>query len=155
MTHTNNETPVVEQPATKPDDNRALDPLEFLSTFPNAPTKENIAIYKNSSPGHRIKLFTSSDMKRVYIMRGITAFELQKLQEGILSTVKESNYENELQIAVACKCCIWTSTTSTTKLNEMDIKGSGAGLAVNLYHIVSELSDYVAPSQLDRFTADL
>ena len=49
---------------------------------------EAIQKIKKEAPGGVIRLFTSEDMKRAYIMRGIRSWEVKRIQERIFHTNK-------------------------------------------------------------------
>jgi hypothetical protein len=148
------ETPEVQEETTAVEE-QPQTPYEFLSSFKSAPTEARLDDIKSSVPGGRIKLFTSSDGKRAYILRGISAFELQKLQDGMLTTVKPDNYLAALKLELASKCCVWTSTTQTGLISNIELKQAGAGLTDTLHEIISELSDYMDAPQIRQFSVDL
>jgi hypothetical protein len=130
-------------------------PMDFLSKIKNAPTEARIEEIKRSAPGGRLKLFTSSDGKRVYVLRAISAFELQQLEDGMLKTVAPEKYVTILKTELAAKCCVWTNTTANGALTSIELKQAGAGLVNTLHEIISELSDYMDSPQIRQFSADL
>ena len=133
-----------------------LSPFDFLKQFSGAPSQEKINSFKQQAPGGRIKLITSSDGKRVYILRAISAFELQNLQESpIFKTVAPEKYALTLKTELAAKCILWTNATPTGKMDNMELKTSGAGLVDTLHEVISELSDYMEAPQIARYSADL
>jgi hypothetical protein len=131
-----------------------IDHHTFLAQFPGAPTSETIAAWKQQVPGGRVRLKTSSDYKRVYIMRAIGSTELAQLQARIPQATPEIMAQ-ALELAVACQCCLWTSATPDGKLTEMVLRASGSGLPVTLHEVVSVLSDYESPETIERLSADL
>ena len=133
-----------------------LSPSEFLKTFKGAPSEARIEEMKKNSPGGRIKLITSSDGKRVYILRAISAFELQQLQDGsLLKTTAPEKYASLLKRELAAKCILWTNATPTGNLSTVELLNSGAGLVDTLHEVISELSDYMEGPQIQRYSADL
>jgi len=58
------------------------DPYEFLATLPEAPTRQMVDSWKAQAPNHRIRIF-APDGKRVFIVRAIGGYELQKLQAAL------------------------------------------------------------------------
>jgi hypothetical protein len=132
-----------------------LTPVQFLGQFPDAPTQDQIDSLKQQAPGGRIRLFHSSDAKRVYLMRGVTGVELAGLQAKIPQNTDPDKIPGLVQILVAAHCCVWTSATQDHKLNEQVLRGGTAGLPETLHEIVCQLSDYMAPVDIQRFSADL
>ena len=61
-----------------------ITPFEFLQQFADAPSQEQIDSLKSQAPGRRLRLFHSTDAKRVYIMRGIGGAELAQLCDSCL-----------------------------------------------------------------------
>ena len=61
----------------------------------------------------------------------------------------------EVQILLAIRCCVWTSSTIDHKLSDLALKGAGAGLPQTLQEIIYQLSDYMDPMDINRFSADL
>jgi hypothetical protein len=142
------------KPAETPEDGPQT-PQDFLSKFKGAPDEDLIAKIKSSSPGGRLRMITSTDGQRVYILRAISAFELQQLQDGILKTVLPEKYPTALKTALAVKCVVWTSATPTGVLTDLELKSAGAGLVDTLHEVISELSDYMEAPQIRQFSADL
>ena len=132
-----------------------VSPLEFLQTFTGAPTIETINDWKTQVPGARLKIFTSSDAKRIYVLRGVNALELAQLQASLPANLPQEKLFAELQIQLAAKCTLWTNDTKDGKLSPEGIKASGAGLAQTLHEIIFQLSDFMDPETIDRLTADL
>lgn len=143
-----------------PEQQGPIDPFVFLQQFPEAPSKEQIAAWKQQTPGNRVRMFTSIDSKRVYIMRGISAVELGKVQAEVVNlpgaqTFAPEKLHQEIQIAVVARCCVWTSATTDHKLTDQALRASGSGLAPTLHEVVAELSDYMPPEIIDRLSCDL
>jgi hypothetical protein len=132
-----------------------LTPVQFLAQFPDAPTQDQIDSLKQQAPGGRIRLFHSSDAKRVYLMRGVTGVELAGLQAKIPQNTDPEKIPGLVQALVAAHCCVWTSATPDHKLNDQVLRGGTAGLPETLHEIVCQLSDYMAPVDIQRFSADL
>lgn len=131
-------------------------PYDFLKDFKGAPTQQKINEMKSQAPGGRIKLVTSSDGKRVYLLRAVSAFELQKLQDTIMSRgMTDAKYPTVLKAELAAKCIVWTNATPTGTMSVIDLNQSGAGLVDTLHEVISELSDYMESPQIARFSADL
>ena len=146
----------MEEVQSTPETSTELSPYDFLKQFKNAPTQEKIAQMKAQSPGNRIKLITSSDGKRVYILRAISAFELQKLQEAsLLKTMSPEKYAGALKTELAAKCILWTNATPTGTMSNIELVNSGAGLVDTLHEVISELSDYMESPAIQRYSADL
>ncbi len=127
-------------------------PMDFLASLPGAPTPAMIEGYKQQAPAGRIKLFTP-DGKRVFILRGISGFELSDIQKKIPQNA--SDVENEIKLAVCCKAVIWTNTTQTNLMDEMTLRAAPAGLPETIHQLVAQLSDFFDPIQLNSFAADL
>ncbi|TSA39524.1 hypothetical protein D4R30_00940 [archaeon] len=134
---------------------QARNPYEFIASFAGAPTKDQIELWKSQAPGGRIRMKASSDMKRVFIMRAIGGTELAQLQGRLPQNITPERLPQELQIAVACHCCLWTSVTPDGKLTDLVLRGSGSGLPLTLHEVVSVLSDYEDPETIERLSADL
>ena len=134
---------------------KGQNPYEFLASFPNAPTREQVESWKAQAPGGRIRMKASGDFKRVFIMRAIGGTELAQLQTRLPSNITQDRLPQELQIAVACHCCLWTSVTPDGKLTDLVLRGSGSGLPLTLHEVVSVLSDYEDPEMIERLSADL
>jgi hypothetical protein len=130
-------------------------PFEFLKQFKGAPDENKINEMKHSAPGNRLRMFTSSDGKKVYVLRGISAFELEQLQNGILKTILPEKYPAALKNSLAAKCVVWTNATPTGRISEVEFKSLGAGLVDTLHEVISELSDYMESPQIRQFSADL
>jgi hypothetical protein len=130
-------------------------PYDLLAErYPSAPNKSQIESYKTQVPGHRIRLFELPDGRRAVILRAIAPLELAGIQaEASKFDVAKQLFE--LQVAVASKCTIWCSFTSSGKLTDSDIRNSGAGLAVTLHAVVWDLSDYIDPAAIDTLSIDL
>lgn len=133
-----------------------LSPMAYLATIPGAPTEAQLTLIKAQAPGGRVRLFTSSDGKRVYIMRGFSGLELKAIQGRIPAGISPQNYPEELQKAIAVACCVWTNAGQDGKLTDAILHGSsGAGLAIALHEVAAMLSDYMSPEQIEQYSADL
>lgn len=134
----------------------AMSPADFLKQFKGAPDSDKIALFKENAPGHRIKLFTSPDGKRVYVLRGISAFELEQIQiSNGVQTAAPNKQSDKVQQFVLSKCVLWTNTTASGRVTDTDLIAAGAGLVTTLTHIVNELSDFLDEVQIMRLSADL
>ena len=119
---------------------------------------EAIQKIKKEAPGGVIRLFTSEDMKRAYIMRGIRSWEVKRIQERIFHTNKTITPEllaEQGAIKQTIQCCVWTNTTPNGTLTEEILKEAGAGLVPTLNHIISDLSDAMTPDRIDRLSVNL
>lgn len=131
-------------------------PLEVLASLSDdAPSQDVINGWKSQVPGNRVRVYFSTDMKRAYVMRPISALQLQRVQEQLPKANAPEEFAANLQRAVAAGCCLWTNQTANRKLTEIDLNGSGAGLSATLQEVVSQISDYADPVTIDRFSADL
>lgn len=125
---------------------------DFLATLPNAPTPAQISGYKQQAPGGRVKLFTP-DAKRAFIVRGISGYELSELAKNVPQNATDP--ELELKLAICAKATIWTNTTANNLLDPMTLKSMTAGLPDTLHQLISRLSDFFDPIQLNAFSGDL
>jgi hypothetical protein len=131
------------------------DPFTFLASFPNAPTRDQLELWKSQAPGGRIRLKTTSDFKRVFIMRAIGGTELAALQARLPQNITPERVPQEMQVAVSIHCCLWTNATPDGKLTDLVLRGSGAGLPLTLHEVVSVLSDFEDPEMIEHLSADL
>jgi hypothetical protein len=134
---------------------QAITPFEFLQGFEGAPSQDQIDSWKSQAPGARVRLFHSSDGKRIYIMRGIGASELAQLQASLPANIAPDRLPSVIQSAVAVRCNLWTNSTIDKKLSDLALQAAGAGLPGTLHEIVCQLSDYMDPESISRFSADL
>lgn len=145
----------VQEPKPEPAEaTGAVDPYEFLNKVPGAPSKSEIESWKNQTPNGRVKVFTP-DYKRIYILRGVSALELEAVQASIPQNTSPEKVDGLIQKAVIARACLWASSTNNHKLNEMDLSVGGAGLPVALFEVISQLSDFMGPNQIEKFSADL
>ena len=83
-----------------------ITPFEFLQTFPEAPSLEQIEQWKQQAPGARLRIWHSTDGKRVYVLRAIGGQELGQLQASLPPNIPPEKVQAEVQIlwrsAVAC-----------------------------------------------------
>ena len=132
-----------------------ITPFEFLQQFPEAPSVEQIEQWKQQAPGARLRIWHSSDGKRVYVLRAIGGQELGQLQASLPPNIPPEKVQAEVQILMAIRCCVWTSSTIDHNLSDLALKGAGAGLPQTLQEIIYQLSDYMDPMDINRFSADL
>ena len=132
-----------------------ITPFEFLQQFPEAPSLEQIEQWKQQAPGALLRIWHSSDGKRVYVLRAIGGQELAQLQASLPPNIPPEKVPGEVQILLAIRCCVWTSSTIDHKLSDLTLKGAGAGLPQTLQEIIYQLSDYMDPVDINRFSADL
>jgi hypothetical protein len=133
-----------------------VDPYTFLAEFKGAPTKAQIEQWKTSTCNGRVKLFTPDPSgKRVFILRGLSARELEAVQNDIPANTAQERLEGEMQRATAAKATLWTSLTPTGKIVGDDLRNTGAGLTSSLYELVFQLSDFLTPVMLDKLSTDL
>jgi hypothetical protein len=132
-----------------------ITPFDFLQTFPGAPDQATIESWKAQAPGRRVRLYHSTDAKRAYVLRGISALELAQVQTSLPANLTPEKVPGALQNVVAIRCTIWASETPDHKLSELVLQASGAGLAQTLHEIVCQLSDYADPVTIERCSADL
>jgi len=137
------------------------DPYVYLSTFPGAPTKDQVENLKAQAPNGTIRIFAPG--KRVYLVRGISGLELQSVQAqipdnlgaGLSPEAKAAKVEGEVALAVSAKCVVWTSTTNTGKLTAEQLRGGSAGLPSTLFNLITYMSDFLDPEALQIMSAEL
>jgi hypothetical protein len=89
------------------------------------------------------------------VLRAIGGQELGQLQASLPPNILPEKVQAEVQILLAIRCCVWTSSTIDHKLSDLALKGAGAGLPQTLQEIIYQLSDYMDPMDINRFSADL
>lgn len=129
-------------------------PYDFLKTIPGAPSEEKIKEWKAQTPNQRIRVF-SPDTKRVFLVRGISALELNNIQPKIPTNVSPEKAEQELYAMVASQCVVWTNANATQKLSLDDLRTGSAGLPSTLFQLIQYLSDFVEPEALNVLSAEL
>jgi hypothetical protein len=132
-----------------------ISPIQFLQRYPNAPDQGTIELWKQQAPGGRLRLWHSTDEKRVYILRAVGAAEMIQIQNSVPAGITPDKLPLVLQNAIACRCCVWTSATIDGHLTDLALQASGAGLGSTLQEIVYQLSDFCDPVTIDRCSADL
>lgn len=150
------ETPEVQPAAETASATTGLDPYQFLSAFPDAPTKAKIEAWKLSTCNGRVQVFSPDfSGKRAFILRGLSTREMEAAQGEVPSNTPADKLEGELQRATVAKAVLWTNVTKTSVLDTEALKMSGAGLTMSLYEIVCQLSDFLPPALIEKLSADL
>ena len=72
-----------------------ITPFEFLQQFPEAPSVEQIEQWKQQAPGARLRIWHSSDGKRVYVLRAIGGQELAQLQASLPPNIPPEKEKQE------------------------------------------------------------
>ncbi len=137
------------------------DPFEYLQTFPHAPTKATVEIWKQQAPNGVVRIFAAG--KRAYLVRGISGLELQSVQSqipdnlgaGLNPEARAAKVEGEVALLVSSKCVVWTSTTQDGKLTVEQLRGGSAGLPSTLFNLITYLSDFLDPEALQVMSAEL
>lgn len=131
-------------------------PIEHLATFPNAPSAARIEEWKSQVPGGRVALLVlPPDAKRVFVLRGLSGFEMLKLQKEIPENVQGQNVQLALENKAAAAAVLWTSITADGKVDDLTLQKGPAGLSQTLFMKVSELSCFMTPDQVDAFSGEL
>jgi hypothetical protein len=132
-----------------------LTPQEFLATLPGSPTPEQIETWKSQSPNGRVKVLTL-DGKTAFIIRGLNGLELSQIQKGIQQmATPTADPDLETQIACDVKATLWTNASPTGKLTDVILRTGPAGRPSTLFTVVTELSEFTNPQQVDAMSADL
>jgi hypothetical protein len=139
-----NPTAAVDQPQT---------PADFLSALPNAPSKVRIEEWKTSVPGNRVKLFVTSDGKQAFILRGLSGLEMSKINAK--AQPNADNPEYELALAACELAVLWTNTTRDGKIDDLALRKGPAGIPGSLFKLISELSGFYEPQELQVLSGDL
>lgn len=129
-------------------------PAEFLASLENGPKPNQIAQWKAESPNGRVRVF-SPDGKRAFILRSLNGMEFADLQAKVQKTSRPEQQEGEMNVALSVKACLWTNTTPTSKMTEVELKAASAGLPASLAAVVLELSDFFDPQTLAMTSGDL
>ena len=129
-------------------------PYEFLALFPGAPTPSDIEPYRKMVPGGRLRLLPMKDGKRLFLLRGFTALELQAVQADAAKAPPEKQGQIA-QTALVIRCTLWASTEVGGKLTEVGLQSAGAGLVSTLNFAITDLSDYNDPAVLEQLYVDL
>lgn len=138
-----------------------MDPMEYLQTFKNAPTKAQIESWKQQAPNGVIRILAIG--KRVYLVRGVSGLELQQLQAevpenlgaGLNPEARAAKIEGEVSLRVGARCVPWTSTTTDGKLTTEQLRVGSAGLPSTLFSMITYLSDFIDPQELQLISAEL
>lgn len=131
-----------------------MTPQEFLASLPGAPTPDQIAAWKAQAPNNRVEMFTP-DGKRAFILRGLTGLELTQIQKQIQAmATPTSDPDLEMQIASVIKAAVWTNV-GNGKLSDVQLRTGTAGLPSTLFSIVTRLSDFMDPQQINLLSAEL
>lgn len=144
--------PIETQKEEKQEEQKPKTPAQLLASIPGAPSAAQLDSWKAAVPNHRIRLFTP-DLKRVYIIRGLSGLEVSVIQKSIPQNTTERDID--FQLGACEKAVLWTNTTSSHTLSAMELKAGTAGLPASLFEIVSELSDYFPPEQIAMLSGDL
>lgn len=128
-------------------------PLDYLALFPGAPSAAQIEMLKAQVPGGRLRLLPMKDGKRIFLLRGFTAVELQMIQQTVAKAAPEKQLY-QMQVLLAIRCTQWTSISKSGELTELELNSSGAGLAATLHHAIMDLSDYNDPEVLEQLFVD-
>lgn len=132
-----------------------MTPQEFLASLAGAPTVDQITTWKAQAPNNRIEVFTP-DGKRAFILRGLTGLELTQIQKQIQAmATPTSDPDLEMQIASVVKANLWTNVGQNFKLNDVVLRTGSAGLPSSLFAIVTRLSDFMDPQQINLLSAEL
>jgi hypothetical protein len=149
-------TPATEAPA--PDEEAkspaSMTPQEFLASLAGAPTADQIAAWKAQAPNNRIEVFTP-DGKRAFIERGLTGLELTQIQKQVQQIQGSSDPDLEMQIASVVRATLWTNVGQGNKLTDVVLRTGSAGLPSTLFAIVTRLSDFMDPQQINLLSAEL
>ena len=141
---------VLEPKAPKPQAPQT--PQQLLASIQGAPAPAQIDAWKAEVPNHRIRLF-APDLKRVYVIRGISGLEVAQIQKSIPMNSEERDIDFQL---IACeKAVLWTNASYTHKLTAAELKAGTAGLPGSIFEIVSDLSDYFPPDRIALMSGDL
>ena len=135
-----------------------LSPGQFLATFsPDAPDNAALVSFKEQVPGGRIKIQQLPDLKRVYVMRGLSGDELSKIEQMIpgINNLPPEKAQQALQYAIASRCTLWTNRTPDRKETEASLRAAGSGLAQTLNVTINDLSDYHSPDILQQLSIEI
>lgn len=138
-----------------------MDPYEYLATFPTAPSKATVEVYKAQAPNGTVRIFALG--KRVYLVRGISGLELQQVQAqipsnlgaGLSPELAAAKSEAEVALHVSSKCVCWTSASQDGKLTVEQLRFGSAGLPSTLFNLITYLSDFIDPEALQLMSAEL
>jgi hypothetical protein len=139
---------------TPADRTEGIDPYTILAQLPNAPTKEQVESIKLQAPNGRVR-FYCPDGRRAYLLRGLNGLEWERIQKNILPNLEEDKKQEEFVQQVDLLGCFYASTSKTGRFVAEELKTSGAGLPATLFTIVSALSDFQDPVQIEALSADL
>jgi hypothetical protein len=129
-------------------------PLEHLAGIAGAPSADRINEWKEIVPGGRVSLFAlPPDGKIVFVVRGLSGFEMLQIQKSIPQNA--DNPQIELEIAAVAKAILWTNLTPTGAVDDLVLKKGPAGLGQTLFMKVSELSCFLNPEAVEALSGDL
>jgi hypothetical protein len=149
------ETPTPQPEVTTSPDKGPVDPLQFL-TNAGGPSKAQVDAWKAQTCNGRVKLFTpDGTLNRVFILRGLSARELEAVRGELPVNVSPERAPLEMQRLVVIRGTLWTNINKTNKLDTEALTASGAGLIESLYALISDLSDFLDPVMLEKLSADL
>jgi hypothetical protein len=134
------------------DNNQPLTAFQHLSRFEGAPSEEEVNNWIASAPGGRLRLYVP-DGKSVFVLRAIGALELENIQKSLLN-VPQERLTIELQRTVCTQATLWTNTTKSKKLTNLDLQAAPAGRAVTMHEVISELSEFLPPQLVEKLTLD-
>lgn len=141
--------------------NNLMAPMDYLQTFPNAPSKATIDMWKAQAPNGIIRILALG--KRIYLVRGVSGLELQQIQAdipdnlgaGLNPEAKAAKIEAEVSLRVGSRCVVWTATTADNKLSVEQLRVGSAGLPSTLFSMITYLSDFIDPQELQLISAEL
>jgi hypothetical protein len=134
---------------------KVVDPHEQLvKAFAGFPTKAALEAWKLQVPGHRLRVFPLPDGKRVFVLRGLTALELQALQLEA-SRFSQEKQGTEVALLIATRGQIWTNLSSVGKLTIDEFRAAGAGLAQTIHYAVLGASDFLDPVAIEELSFDI
>jgi hypothetical protein len=110
-----------------------ITPFEFLQTFPEAPSLEQIEQWKQQAPGARGSVSGTRRMGSAFMCcEPSAARNWDNCRRACPRTSRQRRCKAEVQILMAIRCCVWTSSTIDHKLSDLALKGAGAGLPQTL-----------------------
>jgi hypothetical protein len=146
------ETPTVGAESAVAEGRQPQTPQQLLASMAGAPTPNQVESWKAQAPGNHVRLFTP-DMKRIYILRGLSGLELATLNKSIPQNAEDP--DREQQILGSERALLWTNTSAATRLTAAELRAGTAGLPTTLFSVVMELSDFFAPEHIAMLSGDL
>jgi len=135
---------------------KQLTPAEFLQQFSSsAPSQDQLKSWQSQAPGNRIRVFQTTDLKRIFVLRGMGGTELTEIQAKLSPTIPPERIQGELMIQIAVRCCLWTNVSTDGKLTDLMLRAAGAGLPETLNQVINVLSDYCSPDTIERLCIEL